>query len=249
MLFSEDKIFVYSIKDNNPTFLNKINTGQKLIAKVLEPGIVGCASECDIYTLTVNNYEMDVKVIYDYPEEEMYEHQFINEIIPIPNKRMVVKRLIYMEIWNYETAEMIKVIDMDVLEIDESIHKIGKNILVDDNCMFCCQFLCDSLKLKNILWNINDYSLKYVKEYDYNKMDIYWRIEYLELYKKDYALGINFVDSICIFDVHTGMVVYVIKITWRSIRDFYPRPDICIIHLNFDTILFITDYTKVYIYE
>ena len=238
MLFSEDKIFVYSIKDNNPTFLNKINTGQKLIAKVLEPGIVGCASECDIYTLTVNNDEMDVKVIYDYPEEEMYEHQFINEIIPIPNKRMVVKRLIYMEIWNYKTAEMIKVIDMGVFKIDESIHKIGKNVLVDDNYMFCCQFISHYAKLSNILWNINDYSLKYVTKY--KAIDVIcWRIEYLELYKNDYVLGHNNDDCICIFDVHTGMFVHIVKIDWIYSGGSYPRPDTCIIHLNFDTILFI----------
>ena len=159
---------------------------------------------------------------------------------------MIIERLIQLEIWNYETATMLLLIDMEMLKIEDTIENLGRNIVVDENYMFCCQYNINK-DIISILWNYNDFSIKYSKKSMKNFNVLYLHINYIELFKKDYVLGISDDDFIFIFDWETGSLLQFIKTKTVSCYYNYARARSIFCILNYDTLLILTDAVKMYL--
>ena len=76
---------------------------------------------------------------------------------------------------------------------------------------------------------------------------LYLQINYLELFKKDYVLGISDNDFIFIFGWETGSFLQFIKTKTVSCYYNYARARSIFCILNYDTLLILTDAVKMYL--
>lgn len=104
---------------------------------------------------------------------------------------------------------------------------------------------CDVVS--TMLWNLDDYSIKYTKEMFFLNSYISY-LRSIEQYREQYVLGLSDEENIIIFDIDNGNWIQIISMRYNYSLD-YVKINPKIVHLPYNTMMIISDYTIVYLLD
>ena len=170
----------------------------------------------------------------------------IISIKALPKNKALISFTSRIEIFDYKKKELLHILIDQTHPLFPQCIKITilNNVLVNMNQVFSV-LSCDVVS--TMLWNLDDYSIKYTKEMFFLNSYISY-LRSIEQYREQYVLGLSDEENIIIFDIDNGNWIQIISMRYNYSLD-YVKINPKIVHLPYNTMMIISDYTIVYLLD